>query len=533
MKLLTKTDYILYRDCSNDVWVKWHRREIYDEFEVSEFEKGLGEMGNEVEELARGMFFDGYLVNRRSEGAQELTKKLIEERKPIIFQAVFATDKFLTATDVLKWNEEVGKYDLYEIKMSSTEKSEFDNDEEGKIRRVDSKKEKQYESDIAFQTNVVELCGVPLNKKYLVRLNKSYVRNGELSFAPDTLFIIEDKTEAIDCSKEIALGEMERAFEYLSKEDQPAGRCQCYYKGRSAHCSAFSYLNPEVPVYGVHDLNRIGINKKYLTELLDAGIIKIEDVPEDERLFPKDKKDGTISKANKLNQVRVHRSQEPLINISAIKSELDKLVFPLYFLDYETYPTAIPQYDGYRPYQHIVFQYSLQVLQNKDSEPVSYECLVLDGDPSERIAKSLYKNIGNTGTVISWYKNFENSRNREIASLLPEYKEFFLDVIARTYDLMDIVENQHYVHPGFKGRASIKNVLPVIAKIVGREEELSYKKLSVKSGTDAISSYHQITTGILAGEDAKEKERQMLEYCKLDTYAMYIIWKYFDELINK
>jgi hypothetical protein len=515
------------------VWVKKHKPDVYDKFEVSEFEQSLAEMGNEVEALARGMFPGGYLVERRSEGAQELTKKLVSEHKDVIFQAVFATDKFLAATDVLKWNDEAKKYDIYEIKMSSTEKAEVEDEEDGKPRKVDRKVETRYEYDLAFQTNVVEMCGVPLNKKYLVRLNKAYIKNGDLDFTPNKLFIIEDKTEAVDCLRELALGEMERAYEYLSNPTQPTGPCPCYYKGRSAHCTAFSYINPTVPAYSVHDINRIGSSKKYLMELLDAGIMEIGDVPEDERLFPKEPdKNGKVSKPKKLNQVRVHKSQEPLIDIEAIKKELNSFVYPLYFLDYETYTTAIPIYDGYHPYQHIVFQYSLHVVHDKNSAPIHYECLVLGKDPSIDIVKSLRENIGDIGTVISWYKNFENSRNRDLAKLLPEFKDFLLGVVSRTYDLMDIVENQHYVHPGFHGKSSIKKVLPVIAKLMDREEELSYKKLGVQNGTGAIEAYRQLSAGELIGDAAEEKKRQMLEYCKLDTYGMYIICKYFSDLIS-
>ena len=137
------------------------------------------------------------------------------------------------------------------------------------------------------------------------------------------------------------------------------------------------------------------------------------------------------------------------------------------------------------------------------------------------------ENLGDTGTVISWFKTFENTRNRELANYLPDYKDFFLNIISRTYDLMDIVEGQHYVHPGFEGRASIKKVLPVLAS------HLSYKTLGVQDGTGAIEAYRQITSGELSGDMAKEKERQMLEYCKLDTYAMYVIWKHFNDLFNE
>lgn len=524
MKLLTKTDFILYKECPNSVWVKRHKPEEYAKFEISEFEKSLGVMGNEVEELARGMFPAGYLVERRSEGAQELTQKLIAERTPVIFQAVFATGKYLAATDVLKWNESAQKYDIYEIKMSSTEEDD-DDDEEGKPKRVNKKRELQYEYDLAFQVNVIEECGVSLNQKYLVRLNRAYIRKGELDFTPSQLFIIEDKTEAIERLKPTAATEMEQSQEYLSSVKMPSDPCPCYYKGRSSHCTAFSFINPSVPTYSVHDLNRIGNSKRYLKELLDEGILEISNVPIDDRLTPKPPKAGAKpSKPRKLNQILVHKSQEPLIDLEAIKAELNSLTFPLYFLDYETYPTAIPPYSGYHPYQQIVFQYSLHVLQDKNSEPVSFECLILDGEPSERIAKSLREHMGDSGTVVSWFKTFENSRNRELANFLPSYKDFFLGIIARTYDLMDIVEGQHYVHPGFEGRASIKKVLPVLAP------SLSYKTLEVQNGTDAIEAYRKITKGELTGEMAKEKERQMLEYCKLDTYAMYVIWKHFLEL---
>ena len=142
MKLLNKTDFILYRDCAKNVWIKWHKTEEYAKFEVSEFEKSLGVMGNDVEELARKMFSGGYLIGRRSEGAQELTKKLIAENTPVIFQAVFATDKYLAATDVLKWNPEANAYDLYEIKMSSTKEiEEYEEIEEGKPEKVNKKRE--------------------------------------------------------------------------------------------------------------------------------------------------------------------------------------------------------------------------------------------------------------------------------------------------------------------------------------------------------------------------------------------------------
>lgn len=525
MKLLTKTDFILYKECPNNVWIKWNKPEEYKKFPVSEFEQSLAEMGNEVEELARGMFPDGYLIEKRSEGAQELTKKLMGEHTPIIFQAVFSTDQYLAATDVLKWNPEAKAYDLYEIKMSSAE-GEDDETDDDKLK-VNKKRETQYENDIAFQTNVAKLCGVNFNKKYLVRLNKKYKKQGDLDYSK--LFDIADKTEILnEAFLSNVLTEMQSAYEYLSQKTLAIQRCPCYYKGRSSHCTTFSLSNPDVPAYSVHDLNRIGNSKKYLAELLNEGIMKIDEVPEDDRLKPKQKKSGEEpGKPKKLNQVRVYKTKKEIIDLAGIKTELDSLKYPLYFLDYETSPRAIPLYNGYHPYQHVVFQYSLHILRSKDAKPEHKEELITDGDPSERIVESLRKNIGDSGSVISWYKSFENSRNKELAELVPAQYDFLHSVINRTYDLMDIVEKQYYVHHGFKGSSSIKKIQPVIAP------NFSYKELAVQNGTAAIEAYRQIASGELKGAEALEKKKQMLKYCEYDTKIMYIIWKFFRDMIDK
>jgi hypothetical protein len=526
MRLLTKTDFISYRECPNNAWVKIHKPEEYSKFEISDFEKSLAVMGNEVEKLARGMFPSGQMVEGRGSDAEKLTKQLIAKRTPVIFQAVFTTDKYLAATDVLEWNEEASAYDLCEIKMSSTKEEDDEEDEDGKPKKVNKKKELQYEYDIAFQASVLQVCGVPIHKKYLIRLNKEYVKTGDLDFSPNQLFIKEDKTEAVEKLMPTAQFEMEQAFIYLSQTETHNGPCPCYYRGRSSHCTTFTYINPEVPEYSVHDLNRIGLSKAYLKELLDADILTVEKVPEDEIPKPSKTKDGQPGKPRKLNQVRVHKSKEPIVDLTSIKAELNSLTFPLYFLDYETYPTAIPVFNGYRPYQHIVFQYSLDVLKDKDAELEHFELLLLDGDPAERIVEGLRSHIGDSGSIISWYKKFENSRNKELARLVPLQFEFLQSVIKRIYDLMDIVENQFYVHHGFKGSSSIKKVQPVLAP------NFSYKTLGVQSGTDAIEAYRQLSVGELTGESAEEKKLQMLEYCKNDTEVMYVLWKFFVKLVR-
>ena len=56
--------------------------------------------------------------------------------------------------------------------------------------------------------------------------------------------------------------------------------------------------------------------------------------------------------------------------------------------------------------------------------------------------------------------------------------------------------------------------------------------LDVKSGTDAIEAYRQISQGELIGEELEEKKKQMLKYCGYDTEVMYVIWKFFTGLVE-
>ena len=80
---LSKTDYILWRECKKNAWMKWHRREEYDKFELSEFEQALLEQGNQIEEVARTRWEGGILIERRSQGAIDLTKKLVAKQERV------------------------------------------------------------------------------------------------------------------------------------------------------------------------------------------------------------------------------------------------------------------------------------------------------------------------------------------------------------------------------------------------------------------------------------------------------------------
>ena len=51
---ISKTDYILWRACAKNAWLRIHKPEVYYSTEVTEFEQSVMAMGIEVEQGSSG-----------------------------------------------------------------------------------------------------------------------------------------------------------------------------------------------------------------------------------------------------------------------------------------------------------------------------------------------------------------------------------------------------------------------------------------------------------------------------------------------
>jgi hypothetical protein len=485
---ISKTDYLLWRECPKNAWLKVHKPDIYFASELTEHEKSLIDTGIEVELVARGLFPDGLLITGGGEERRLATQNLLDARTPTLFQPIFERDGFLALVDVLHLNKEMGAYSIREIKSSTKLKEE-------------------HLSDVAFQTLLLRRCGLKIERAFVVHLNSDYVRRGDLDLA--SLFATADITAMVDEIAETAAHEIEEARAYLLNDVEPSGSCSCIYRGRSRHCTTFRYSNPQVPEYSVHDIARIGNSPKKLKEMIDAGVFALEKIPTHIEL-------SGIQRA----QVRAYNFGETVIKKEAIAGELKKLKFPLYFIDYETYPSAIPLFEHYSPYDHIPFQYSLHIAETPGAELIHKEFLhTAPGDPSELFARSLQKDIGSAGSIIVWNKTFESGINEDLARRLPEFQGFISNLNDRLYDLKEIFSNQYYVHKNLWGKVSIKNVLPVLAP------HLNYSSLDIQDGGTASVTWSKIVSGRLSEEECNQLGEALRKYCGMDSYAMSAIWR--------
>jgi hypothetical protein len=488
---LSKTNYLVYRDCPHNAWVKVHKPEVYHAEPLSVFEQAIIEVGNDVDVRARDLFPGGVLIRR---GDAAGTAELVASRVPVLYQPVFETDRYTTACDILVWHEATGAYDLYEVKASTS----------GEDRKA---KDDLYTHDIAFQALVLRANGVPLGRLNLVRLDGTYVSDGTLDLS--RLLTREDFTERADAIMEKVASEMDAAHDLLQLAGLPAPPCSCIYKGRSSQCTTFEFINPAVPDYSVHDLTRIGTSPKKLRALVSAGILDIRDVPDDFEL--------TIPQRH---QVEAVRRRQPYVDLAALAGFLDEIRFPIAFLDYETFPCALPRFAGYGPFNHVPFQFSLHVVEGPGAAPVHHEFLYTEaGCPDAPFVAALKAALPAEGSVIAWNKPFEKGINAKLAERLPAEAAYLTAVNERVIDLMDVFSEQMVVHPGFRGKTSIKWVLPALVP------RLSYKGLAIQEGATASETWNAIVTGALEPDEAEQAKRDLLTYCGLDSLAMVEIWR--------
>lgn len=497
--VISKTTFLSFLECPRNVWLQIHRPDEAGKCELSDFELHILEQGNEVEAEAQKLFPSGVQIISTEDQAVEDTKKLMEDKTPTIFQATFFEDGFIAKNDMLSYDAEKDCWNLYEVKGTNAIKE-------------DSAGNRDHIDDLAFQLSVLHHAGVQVGKCFIIHLNKEYVRIGDIDLK--ALFEIEDVTEKIEARLPEIEERMKIAKEYLNSEKEPPRGCECVYKARKKHCTSFQISNPHVPDYSVHDLSRV--SKKKLDLFIERNIFDLNDIPDDFELTE-----------NQKNQVLAHQRQKPMIDTEKIKDELATLAFPLYFFDYEAFGPAIPAFNGYGPYKHIPFQFSLHVLRDLESplEHVEFLHETLS-DPSERVVELLKEHVPPGGTIIAWYKHFERMVCKEIGVRLPQHAAFFEEFNNRIYDLMDIFHDQHYVHPGFKGKSSIKKVLPTLAA------DLRYDLLNIKEGGQAADAWWKMVSPDTSPKEKENIAHDLKVYCGLDTYAMYAIWHHLQELVD-
>jgi hypothetical protein len=506
LTLITKSAFKSFLQCPESFWFLWHQPGVLTHTELNDFEKMLAEQGKAVEARVYNRFPETVRVRSTGDAAVQETNRLIHRGVQWIGQAAFATADFFAQADLIHVLDD-GRIDIYEIKSSSGMQNVGQEDEQ----EVPSKE--KHIADLAFQYCVAKAAGYDVATLHLVEINKEYRLYGVVDI--EALLVINNVTAQVLDQAYGMKQHMNTALEKLESKIAPTS-CGCKYLPRKKQCPAFSYLHPQWMDYAVYDLARIGQSKARLISLVDAGYVLIRDIPADYALL-----DGHR------DQVHTWNTNEVILRTNEINAALSPLVYPLYFLDYETTSTAIPVYAGTKPYMQVPFQYSLHIIHEPGGDAQHVDYLHVDRDnPMFALSDSLRSHIGDEGTVMVWNKTFESKCNQNMASVVREHSTFLYGLNDRMYDLMEIFSKRHYVHRDFKGSHSIKKVLPVLVP------GLTYKDLAIADGGTATTQWKRMVFEFMNDAEKQKIKEALLEYCKLDTLAMVQVYKAVHALVK-
>jgi hypothetical protein len=486
-QLLSKTKYITGLQCPRLLWMEIHEPgKIPKADTVTQY---VFDQGHLVGELAKKLFPGGIDIPADDfMGNISTTRNLLKERKPL-FEAGILAGRLYSRVDILSPAEEEW-WDIFEVKSSTGVKEVHIN-------------------DVAFQRYCCNQSGLDIRKCYLVSINRHYVKSGEID--PDGLFNIHDITDKVAEASVDIQDRIEDMLEVIKQKDYPemiiGPHCRNPYECLLTDC--WEHL-PE------HNIFTLYYGGKKSFEMYGSGIVAVGEIPDGYKLNDK----------QRIQQACV-ASGEPHIDREAICGFLSSLEYPLYYLDFETIGSAVPLFDGTRPYQNIPFQFSLHVVKDESSQP-EHLAFLANGtdDPRPALLAELKNTIGNDGSILVYNKGFEEGILKELARAFPQYSGWVTDVSNRLVDLLVPFSGFHYYHPLQKGSASLKRVLPAIT---GR----GYEDLDISDGQVASVRFLTATFGDMPEAEKAQVMDDLEKYCGRDTEGMIWIVEKLRELCDQ
>ncbi len=480
--IISKSRYLKGLQCLKYLWYLVNDREKIPQTDfVGQF---VFNQGIQVGEYAKKLYPGGVDLSKIKDFREQLgkTREALSGRNAI-FEAscsygnVYARADILVPVDRDRW-------DIIEVKSSTQLKEE-------------------YIEDIAFQKYCFEKSGVRIRKCYVAYIDRQYVKMGDVK--PEELFT---RTEITEEAGEVIGGieeEVSQMIEFVKEKTPPdisIGRhCnEPYPCPLKDMCWGFLPDNHIFSLYG---------DKKRAEELYNEGVLSLEDITDRYGLSLKQQ-----------IQIDCARNGKPVINKKEIQKFINSIKYPLYYFDFETFSTAIPLYDGTRPYENIPFQYSIHVHNSIDEKPKHLGFLAggLE-DPRGKLLASLKKHLGTSGSIVVYYEQFEKGILKKFSEEFPEYSPWIDSILKRIVDLYKPFKNFHYYSPSQKGSASVKSVLPAIT-------DLSYEGMEIADGRAASVSFLYINgkyddkEGLPGKEEVENIRKALIRYCGMDTGGM-------------
>ena len=491
MRLLSKSKVMAFRQCPKRLWLSIHRPELSD---ASAGAEERFRVGFEVGAIARRLYDPeggGMVLDAQSEGydvAFDRTQALLRGEQPI-FEGGFRAEGALAFADVLlpvkarrrrSWR-------MVEVKSSAGLKD-------------------YHRDDVAIQSFIVQSSGLALASVAVAHIDSQWTYPGDGNYRG--LLAEYDLTDEARARQREVRGWIDDAQSVARRRKEPdirtGPRCTEPFS-----CPFHSYCRGQEP-QAMQPLDWLpSVRTKALKAYLkDHPAGELRDVP-DELLNDLQKRVKVVTLSGQLYLDRAGAARA-----------LRQHRLPAYFMDFETIQFAVPIWKGTRPYEQIPFQFSVHRLGGRGG--LTHEqFLDLSGeDPSKPFAEALIRTCAERGPIFVYSATFEKSRLAELAQRFPRLRRALTAISQRIVDLRPIARDYFY-HPTQQGSWSIKQVLPAACP------DLSYEALEgVRDGNAAQEAFLEAVATNTSSARKAELERQLFEYCGLDTYAMVQLWKF-------
>ena len=487
---LSKSKYTLGLQCEKILWLDKYKSE---EKEMTASEAVL-DNGTNVGILAQELFDDYKVVEFNKDLSKMIldTNEYLKEDNINLCEASLSYNSCFCSVDILK---KVGnEYEIYEVK-SSTHVSDI------------------YLDDVAYQYYVLTNLGLNVTKTFIVTLNSDYVRHGDLDL--HQLFKFNDVTETSIEKQGLVKDTILKLNKYMESDkerDKELGEyCFSPYP-----CPYFKYCSRLLDKNNIFNIRGMQLNNKI--KLYKDGIVSYNDLLK-----------SNINKKYKQQIEFELNDLDPYINKDNIKKVLDDIKYPVYYLDFESYQEAVPEFDDTYPYMQLPFQYSLHIRESENSNLLHKEFLGdPNTDPRRELALSLVRDIPKDVCVLAYNMAFEKMIIKHLASIYPDISEHLMNIHDNIQDLIVPFRQRDYYVKEMYGSFSIKYVLPALFP---NDPSLDYHNLDqVHKGDEASQAFKSMRN--MNEDEIKVLRHNLLKYCELDTYAMVKIHDKLRELVS-
>lgn len=440
MHILSKSSYIKGLQCEKALYLQ--KKQPYLRDRLSAEQRAKFKRGTEVGVLARSCYPGGIDMTPRNlkDLSQKVEETMLNINNPdvkVMYEAVFQYEDTLIMLDILV-RDDVG-WQAIEVK-SSLSLSET------------------YYNDAALQYYVLKGLKLPITDFKLMYLNRDYVKDGEIDVRQ--LFKTESVIKDAEARNSFVTSNVARLKDVTNMSSSPLVKIgiQCH---RPYDCDFIGHCWKLIP-----DNSYL-----YMTAFPDA------------KLF------SYYFEDNYSNAALLRKLEEG----SEARAQLEALEANTYYVDFKTlfsmsptprsrriaflnllfYRSAVPEIDGYRPYQEILLAFSIHGHKDDEEESFLWNCMD-DHRRWEESMQILSQKLSEYDLVVYFSPDSIEVLMRKLCAVN------LRNLGHKLFNLYEVLKGASFYHKSIKGGFSLRNVGAALfsGKILFEHEKVLENALS-------------------------------------------------------